>query len=199
MKNPIYLSFVAAALFFGLGLSSSLAQQGPSANGAAQAVNPDNDDEGDGRLFRATPALPVGTVARYTVTYFKSNTSNSALRTAAIVSVTNQSTASCTVGVDWRTGGTATACSQSLLLTPGAQLDFCTRAIPGPITSCNATCAPNLTFNEGNAVVGSSTTTGCEKIAVSSRTVYTGSTADAPVSAITDAKIVKVGFGNNGD
>jgi hypothetical protein len=199
MKSPIYLSLVAAALIFGLAPSSSLAQQRPSANGAAQAVDHDADDEGNGRLLAAKPALPRGTVARYLVTYFKSNTSVSTLRSAAIVSVTNQSTASCTVGVDWKTGGTATACSQSLLLTPGAQLDFCTRAIPSGITTCNATCAPNLTFNEGNAIVGSSTTTGCEKIALSSRTVYTGSTTDAPVSAITDANIVKFGFGNIGD
>src|ERR1700747_686375 len=91
MKSPIYLSLAAAAVIFGLASSSSLAQQGPRANGAAPAVERGADDEGIGRRLRAKPTLPIGTVARYLVTFFKSNPSVSTLRTASIVSVTNQS------------------------------------------------------------------------------------------------------------
>lgn len=159
-------------------------------------------------IFMATPAalaqddslvgrqavrnLPAGTAARYRVTYFKSNTSTTALRTATIVTVTNQTvTKNCLVAVEWKVGGTFTTCTTSLTLAPGAVADFCSRSIPSGITSCNSTCSPELTFDEGNATVGSSSTeAGCEKIAVSARTVYTATTDDAPVSAITDAKIV---------
>lgn len=187
MKPLAYALLATAALAFAMPASIAFAQ-GPEAAS--------EDDEASGGRF-AAPALPVGTVARYRVTYFKSNTAAAALRTASIVSATNQSGVSCTIAVDWRTGGTAVSLTQSLVVPPNGHVDFCTRAIPAGITSCNATGA--LTFNEGNAVIGSSTTTGCERIAVSARTVYTQTTTDSPVSAITDAKIVRINLGNNGD
>jgi hypothetical protein len=177
-----YLWLAAAVVAIG-GLPSGALAQGADA-----------DDEA---FERSAPQLPVGTVPRYRATYFKSNTASSTLRTASIVSATNQSGITCLIAVDWRTGGTATSLSQSLSVGPRAQVDFCTRAIPSGITTCNATGA--LTFNEGNAVVGSSTTIGCERTAISARAVYTGSTTDAPVSAITDAKVVRIGLGNIGD
>jgi hypothetical protein len=180
MKASTYFLLAAAALACGMG-ASAFAQ----------------DDTPTGRAVN--PALPAGTVARYLVTYMKSNTATTALRTATIISVTNQSSSTCKVAVDWKVGGTSTACTTTLSLSPGSELDFCSRTIPDGITTCNATCSPSLTFNEGNAVVGSSTTTGCEKIALSARTVYTSSTSDSPVNGITDAKIVKFGAGNIGD
>lgn len=183
MKTGTFVLLVAAAaLSFGMSGFGALAE----------------DDTGATQLS-PSPALPIGTVARYRVTFFKSNTSVTALRTASIVSVTNASAVSCRVAVDWRTGGTTNACTTSISIAPGATLDFCSRTIPSGITSCNSTCSPSLTFNEGSAVVGSSTTTGCEKIALSARTVYTSTTTDSPLNAITDAKVVRVGFGNSGD
>lgn len=186
MKTATFILLAAAALTLGMGASDALAQ----------------DDAGAGQLSASPPQLPVGTVARYRVTFFKSTTTTAALRTASIVSATNANLTggpSCTVAVDWRTGGTSNACSTNIVIAPGATLDFCSRTIPTGITTCNSTCSPSLTFNEGSAVIGSSTTTGCEKIALSARTVYTSSTTDSPVSAITDAKIVRWGFGNSGD
>lgn len=177
------LLVMAAALSIVLGSPAALAQ----------------DDTPIGR--RAGPqALPAGITARYLVTYLKSNTSDPALRSATIVTVTNETiTKNCTVAVEWKTGGISTACTTSLTLGPGKVADFCSRSVPSGITSCDITCAPELTFNEGNAVVGSSTNeVGCDKIAVSARTVYTATTTDSPVSAITDAKIVKF-TGNIGD
>lgn len=182
MKCSTLLGMAAAVLSV-LGSPAALAQ----------------DDTPIGR--RAGPqALPAGITARYLVTYLKSNTSDTALRSATIVSVTNETiTKNCTVAVEWKTGGTLTACTTSLTLAPGQVADFCSRSVPSGITSCNAICAPELIFNEGNAVVGSSTTeVGCDKIAVSARTVYTATTTDSPVSAIMDAKIVKL-TGNIGD
>jgi hypothetical protein len=187
MKTPVYLLLVAAALTFGMPATEALAQDRPDDAGRA------------GASPQASPALPVGTTARYRVTFFKSNTTVTALRTASIVSITNGNTASCLAAVDWRTGGTATSCTSSLVIGPGSTLDFCSRTIPSGITTCNATCFPSLTFNEGSAVVGSATTLGCERIQLSARTVYTATTTDSPVSAITDANVVRFPFGNNGD
>lgn len=159
-------------------------------------------DTGPAKGTAVAPALPAGTVARYRITYAISTTSVTALRSVSIASITNQSPVTCTVAVDWRVGFGGVACSTSISLGPGSTADFCTRPIPGFLTTCNSTCpgATGATF-EGNAIVGSSTTTGCQRIAVSARTVYTASTSDSPISAITDAKVVKIGTGtgNIGD
>lgn len=186
MKTSTYCLLAAAALTFGMPASDALAQDRP-------------DEARPGQL-QLGPQLPAGTAARYRVTYANSQTRVAALRSASIVSITNQSTVTCRVAVDWNFGAGGIACSANLVITPGMTADFCTRPIPGAITSCNSTCpGAGLTFFEGNATVGSSTIAGCEKIAVSARTVYTASTTDSPVSAITDAKVVKIGSGNIGD
>jgi hypothetical protein len=189
MKTSTYLLLAAAALTFGMPPSGALAQ------------DPADDAPRSGQVAPnfVAPILPAGTVARYRVTFFKSNTSVTALRTASIVSITNGNSGSCKVAVDWRTGGTASSCVTSLVIGPGSTQDFCSRTIPSGITTCNGTCFPSLTFNEGSAVVGSATTPGCEKIELSARTVYTASTSDSPVSAITDANVVKYNQPNIGD
>jgi hypothetical protein len=189
VRTATYLLLVAAALTFGMPPFGAVAE--------------DRADDAPSQAARsgqiAPNLLPAGTVARYRVTYFKSNTAVIALRSASIVSITNGNSGSCKVAVDWRTGGTVSSCTSSLVIGPGSTQDFCSRTIPGGITTCNATCSPSLTFNEGSAVVGSATTTGCERIELSARTVYTASTTDSPVSAITDAKVVRYNFPNIGD
>lgn len=187
MRISTYVLLAAAALTFGMGPSGVLADDRP--------------DEGRGQL---SPNLPAGSVARYRVTYFNSQTAAPGLRSVSIVSITNQAAVTCRVSVDWKIGFGGVACGTNTVLAPGDTADFCTRPIPVGITACNSTCpGAGLTFTEGNAIVGSSasagTNIGCEKIAVSARTVYTGSVSDSPVSAITDAAVVRFGFGNNGD
>jgi hypothetical protein len=161
----------------------------------ALAQGADADDE---VVVRSAPLLPVGTVARYLVTWFKSSTG--VVGSASFVSVTNQSDITCRIAVDWRINGVVTNLSQNLFAAPGQQVDFCTRATQGiatqAITTCNMTGA--LTSAEGNAIVGSAITPGCEKIAISARTVYT-SNNDQFLDGITDAKVVKIGMGNTGD
>lgn len=150
----------------------------------------------------APAAFPAGTIARYRVTYFKSNTSDVNLRTASVISVTNHAPfgVNCTVAVDWKLGTGANACSTSVSVAPGATVDFCSRPVPAGVTTCNSTCpGAGLTAVEGNAAIASTNSTDCARIAVSARTYYTASTTDSPVSAITDAKIVRVGNGNTGD
>ena len=188
MKTSTYLSLVAAALTLGMGATNALAQAGPDQPSASA---------------RATeaPQLGGGAIPRYRVTYFYSNTNASfPPRNVSIVSITNQNIATCTVAVDWRVGFGGVPCSTFLALGPGNTADFCTRPIPFNVTACNSTCpGVGLTFTEGSAIVGSTTATGCEKIAVSARTVYTGATSDTSISAITDAKVVRWFSGNIGD
>ncbi|MCI0736047.1 MAG: hypothetical protein L0Y50_07220 [Beijerinckiaceae bacterium] len=182
MKTSVFLFSMAAALAIGMGATDALGQDRPD----------------QGEVGRLSPQPPAGTVARYRVTYFYSNTSANPPRSVSIVSITNQSAVTCRVAVDWKIGFGGVACATNLLLGAGNTADFCTRSIPVGITACNSTC-PGLNFTEGSAIVASSTTTTCDRIAVSARTVYTGSTSDAAISAITDAKVVRFGFGNIGD
>ncbi len=187
MKTSPYLLLVAAAFTFGMPASGALAQDRPRDTGTAKET------------ARAL-ALPGGT-PRYVVTYAASSTLPvNTLRSASIVSVTNQSPVSCRVAVIWRLGFGGVSCETGDLLGPGFTLDFCTRPLPDDLTTCNGVCPDaGLTVFEGNAVVGSSTTTGCERIAVSARTVYTANANDLSISAITDAKVVRFGQGNIGD
>lgn len=137
--------------------------------------------------------------ARYLVTFIKSRTTDP-LRSATVVSVTNQAARACQVSVEWVRGfEPPSACTTTVRLDPGITTDLCSRAIPEPLTTCNATCEPELTFHEGRAVVRSSTKEGCGRIGVSARVYYTTGDDDASLSAISDSKIVRSGQGNRGD
>jgi hypothetical protein len=145
------------------------------------AVGPDDRSGG------APPAdteIPIGQVARYLVTYAKSNVVTGAVRSATVVTVTNQGTATCGISVDWIIGqDTLVSCTTNLSVPVGHTVDFCSRSLPGPVTTCNATCFPALTFFEGKARVASTiatSTNNCQRIAVSARTYYShSSTSDA--------------------
>jgi hypothetical protein len=138
-------------------------------------------------------------VARYIVTFIKSRTTDP-LRSATVVSVTNQAEKACQVAVEWVRGfEPPAACTTTVRLDPGITTDLCSRAVPTPLTTCNATCEPELTFQEGRAVVSSSDEKGCERIGVSARVYYTTGDADEDLAAISDSKIVRFGQGNRGD
>jgi hypothetical protein len=167
----------------------------------SQARAPDQPAE-EG-IQMVSPMVPVGQTARYTVSYFRSDT-NSAIRSATVVTVTNQFSGNCNVSVEFFKGfaPTSPVCTLNLTLGPGVTADYCSRGIPDGLTTCNATCSPASTFDEGKARVNSTTNTTtifCGKLAVSSRTYYTAGTLDDTLLSITDNKIVKVAAGNNGD
>jgi hypothetical protein len=127
----------------------------------------------------------------YLVTFMKSRTADP-IRSATVVSVTNQvGGRTCQVSVDWFRGFESTpACTTSFSLGAGFQTDFCSRAIPDALTSCNATCTPDLTFHEGKAVVKAD----CKQLGVSARVYYTTGATDSAVTAITDSRIVPCGL-----
>ena len=136
---------------------------------------------------------------RYLVTFMKSRTTDP-IRTATVVSVTNQAGHTCHIAVDWFRGFDPNpVCTTTFDLDAGFQTDFCSRQIPDPVTSCNATCASELTFHEGKAVVSSSAEDECKNIGVSARVYYTRGDADDEVTAVSDSKIVRVNQGNRGD
>ena len=142
------------------------------------------------------------TAPRYTVTYMNSQTGGT-IDSATVVSVTNGGTEICDVVVNFYKGfapGTPVCTATYLNLNPRETADFCSRSLPGQITTCNATCSPGLTSDEGKAVVYSEveSTLQCKKIAVSGR-VYYNSDGDTAVQGITDSYIVKYGTANKGD
>ena len=59
-------------------------------------------------------------------------------------------------------------------------------------------CSPELIFDEGNAVVGSTSTAACAKISVTARTYYFG-VSDSVISGIDNPKITKFAVGSVGD
>jgi hypothetical protein len=146
--------------------------------------------------------VPAGQVRRFLVTYMNSQRV-AAIRSATVVSVTNQSlTASCSISVDWFRGASAfnaPVCTTNITVAPGRTVDHCSRPLPDAITACNATCNPALTFDEGRAVISSTNAPECSRVASSARVYYTTGSGDSGVSAITDSKILRFGLPNTGD
>lgn len=171
--------------------------------GFAQTSSDKSDDKSD----EAPPpsfssqAVPAGQTARYIVTYIKSNTT-SGFRTASVVSVTNNSSVTCSISVDWfagLTGGSSGSCTTNLSVAAGNTVDFCSRNVPSGVTSCNSTCSPAQTFLEGRAQVASTADAAgkCAGLAVESRVYYlTGTTTDTGVAAVSNPNIIRVGESN---
>lgn len=143
-------------------------------------------------------------VPRYLVTYTRSFAAGP-IRAATAVTVTNQSSESCSVLVEWFRGAPATTSplciQQELDIGAHQAFQFCSRSLPG-ITNCNpvatpATC-PALFGSEGTAIVFSSDRSACRLLGVEARVYYT-TPADAAISAISNSKIVFFGEGNLGD
>jgi len=182
-------------------LSSALALAlcGLYADGALGAgQSPAADMPAPGARAPAASALPAGHVPRYRVTYLNSQT-GAPNRSATVVSITNQSNASCSTSVDWRVGFGGVSCTTTLTLGAGQTGEHCARSVPGAISVCNVTCSPELTSIEGSAVVGSINRGACNKIAVDARVYHTTGNADDAVAAISNPKVVRFGLGNAGD
>jgi len=134
---------------------------------------------------------------RYLVTYMNSQTSGR-VRSATIVSVTNQSVQTNLVTVTWFKGfsdNSSPVGVTSFSIPPDYTVDFGSRDIPGELTAVNSVCNPELVFDEGRALVSSR----LPELGVSARVYYTGGDRDEVLHAITDSKVVVFGKGNNGD
>jgi hypothetical protein len=135
---------------------------------------------------------------RYLVTYMKSRTSPDAMRSATVVSVTNQSNLINQVSVTFFKGFTDNSSpvgTAAFAIPPQFTVDFASRHLPSELTTVNAVPNPELTFDEGRAIVSSTR----PEIGVSARVYYTAGDGDERLHAVTDSKVVVYGKGNSGD
>jgi hypothetical protein len=149
--------------------------------------------------LEALPAVPgIPSTPRYLVTYMKSETANNQMRSATVVSVTNQSRLINRVFVTFFKGFTDDSSpvgTAAFAIPPQFTVDFASRTLPGDLTVTNAVPSPELTFDEGRAVVSSM----WPEIGVSARVYYTAGDRDERLIAITDSKVVVYGAANAGD
>jgi hypothetical protein len=142
------------------------------------------------------PGIPNS--PRYLITYMNSQTANSAMRSATVVSVTNQSKLLNRVFVTFFKGFTDDLFPVGMAafaIPPQFTVDFASRHLPSELTVTNAVPNPELTSDEGRAVVSSM----WPEIAVSARVYYTAGDQDDRLHAITDSKVVVYGGANTGD
>jgi hypothetical protein len=144
----------------------------------------------------AAPGIP--NTPRYLVTYMNSQTANNQMRSATVVSVTNQSRLINRVFVTFFKGFTDDSSpvgTAAFAIPPQFTVDFASRTLPSELTVTNAVPNPELTFDEGRAVVSSM----WPEIGVSARVYYTAGDRDERLNAITDSKVVVYGAANAGD
>ena len=144
------------------------------------------------------PGIALLCVPRYLVTYMNSQTRNNAMRSATVVSVTNQSDSTNLVRVTFYKGfqdDTSPVGTASYSIPPQFTVDFASRHLPLEVTCTNAVPDPQLTYDEGRAIVSSSR----KEIGVSARVYYTAGEEDETLHAVTDSKVVVYGQGNSGD
>jgi hypothetical protein len=142
-------------------------------------------------------AIALPGVARYLVTYMNSQTGGR-VRSATIVTVTNQSVRPNVITVSWFRGftnNTSPVGSSTLVLPPDFTADFGSRDLPSELTVVNSLPNPQLIFDEGRAIVSSR----LPEVGVSARVYYTSGDRDEELYAITDSKIVLFGKENLGD
>ncbi|MBZ5674149.1 MAG: hypothetical protein LAP61_07870 [Acidobacteriia bacterium] len=145
----------------------------------------------------AVEAAGIPSEPRYLVTYMNSQTGG-AIRSATVVSITNQSRVTNRVFVSFFRGfqdNTAPVGVAAFSIPPDFTVDFSSRNLPGEITVVNAVPSPELVFDEGRAIVSSTQ----PEIGVSARVIYTGGDKDNQLLAITDSKVVLFGKYNMGD
>ena len=147
--------------------------------------------------FGEAPLVSLPPTPRYLVTYMNSQTGGR-IRSATVVSVTNQSNQINRVFVSYFKGFTDNASPvgvTAFAIPPDFTVDFSSRNLPTEITTCNSICSPELVFDEGRAIVSSM----WPEIGVSSRVYYTSGDKDDQILAITDSNIVVFGKSNHGD
>jgi hypothetical protein len=150
-----------------------------------------------GEFEAIDPAAALAGRPRYLVTFMRSVTAFR-IRSATVVTVTNQAPRPNPVSVSYFLGFSASTSpvgATSFVIPPDFTIDFATRNLPDALTVTNSVPNPELTFDEGRAIVSSRLL----QIGVSSRIYYTAGDGDEELLAITDSKVVRFGQGNKGD
>jgi hypothetical protein len=179
-------------------MSEELLRQGPDVPTDERALERLRWAVERGELEELSTFVFLPSVPRYLVTFMKSTTANVALRSATVVSVTNQSRLINRVFVSFFKGLTddsAPVGTAALAIPPQFTVDFTSRQLPSQLTTPNAVSNPQLTFDEGRAIVSSM----WPEIGVSARVYYTAGERDESLHAITDSKVVVYSGRNSGD
>jgi hypothetical protein len=139
----------------------------------------------------ATARTAAATARRYFVPYFSSITGQQTA-TVTVITILNPTSRSCHIKLNWFKGFTPDSlqCSINAVVDPGVSFDFCSRDTSESITFCNATCSPELTFDEGKAIVLSTPSEDCAKILADVRVYYT-TNSDTGVTAISNTNIFR--------
>jgi hypothetical protein len=177
---------------------SKLLGKGPNVPTEERALTRLRREVEQGALEQLPNIAGIPSVPRYLVTYMNSQTANDAMRSATVVSVTNQSKLINRVFVTFFKGFTDDSSpigTAAFAIPPQFTVDFASRSLPGELTVTNAVPSPELTFDEGRAVVSSM----WPEIGVSARVYYTAGGRDDRLHAITDSKVVVYGAPNSGD
>jgi hypothetical protein len=171
------LVFAILGLMFFWGLPSGVLSQSQTSVGSVEGQT------------EIEPSLAVDQIPVYTVDFMRS-ISGTTIQVMTAISIVNEGTDDCPTSVDWFFGGgvpPTLACTTTLTLSPKQALHHCSRSVGDTFVLCSASCSPALTFNQGRAVVG--TTSKCKsKIAVDARVYYTTS-GDAQVTGVADVKV----------
>jgi hypothetical protein len=136
-------------------------------------------------------------VPRYLITFMNSQTAGR-VRSATVVSVTNQSSQTNRISVSYFKGfsdNSSPVGVTTFSIPPDFTVDFASRNLPGELTVVNSVPNPELVSDEGRAIVSSL----YPEIGVSSRVYYTSGDRDEELLSITDSNVVVFGKGNQGD
>lgn len=155
------------------------------------------EDKGIEAQAAAAPAPPAGHNFRYVLPHYNSQNSAAGSRSVTILSVYNQTTKDCEVGVQFQHLTDTNSCTMSATVPAGTSRVFCSRFVNDPIVPCIVTCSPELTFDSGHASVSSNKA--CVNIAVDAQVVYTSDGDDNLVTAIRPLTLVKPNKANLGD
>jgi hypothetical protein len=147
---------------------------------------------------------------RYRITFIKTQGDSGPAadtRSATVVTVVNQSNASCTVRVAWfRQNGTSVCTGSQVNVNAGGAAQICSRNLPAWISACNAGgfCPTKTLLDSTNGAALNGTAvvaTSCDLMAVEARVYYTGNSAvgDNAVSAVSNSRVVFIGEANLGD
>ena len=170
--------FIASAIIGMASLGSAMAGSDQPRPGAAAP--------------RAVP-VPSGQTARYVIPFFMSQTAFGTARAVTAITIFNSSTSSCNASVQFQyTNQTTNLCSISMTLAAGTSQTLCSRPVSDPLTGCNVSCSPALTFNSGHAFVSSSNSpSACNRLAVDPQVYYTNG-SDSALLGSSPLTIVKV-------
>lgn len=191
MVGPRFLASVGLVLVLLCAVVPALAQSRSSGEEASVSVE------------SLAPSPPAGQIARYLIPNYTSQTTNptTGSRSFTVVTVHNQSTVTCNVGVQFQFAfGVTNVCSITLSIPAGQSRLFCSRPVNDPTAPCSVSCpGVGLTFNTGHAFVSSTNTLFCQFLGVDAQQYFTRDLNDNFIESQSKLSLVTINASNLGD